>query len=194
MSSKKNEKKYIEYLQSIIENVNTSHSKKYNIEAVSMLLKIPIVDNYKKQCELLIDYVKKNKNKFLKDLIKNTTNDQDICKIMVNSIYTLFYPENFPNKSPINITEKKYRELIELKKKNKISKKQGVILEEAMNKKYCHCLKSLFLQEKFFQTIKNNYVPQNVYPICMSSIYNSRNIKPPKRVSYSCSKKYAWYN
>ena len=41
MSSKRNEKNYIKYLQSIIENVNTSHSKKYNIEAVSMLLKIP---------------------------------------------------------------------------------------------------------------------------------------------------------
>ena len=108
MSSKKNEKKYIEYLQSIIENINTSHSKKYNIEAVSMLLKLPIVDNYKKQCELLLNFVKKSKNKFLKDLVKNTTNDQNICKIMVNSLYTLFYPEDFPKKSPINITEKKY--------------------------------------------------------------------------------------
>ena len=43
----------------LLENVNTSHSKKYNIEAVSMLLKIPIVGNYKKQCELLLDYIKK---------------------------------------------------------------------------------------------------------------------------------------
>lgn len=193
MSSKKNEKKYIEYLQSIIQNINTVHSKKYNIEAVSMLLKIPIVDDYKKQCKLLLEYIKKSKNDFLKDLVKNTTNEQDICKIMVNSLYTLFYPENFPNKSPIKITEKKYRELIKLKKGGKISKSQNVILEEAMNTKYCHCLKSLFLKEKFFQTVKNSYDPQNVYPICMSSIYSSRNIRPPKRVSYSCSKKYTWY-
>ena len=194
MSSKRNEKNYIKYLQSIIENVNTSHSKKYNIEAVSMLLKIPIVGNYKKQCELLLDYIKKSKHRFLKDLVKNTTNDQDICKIMVNSLYTLFYPEKFPKKSPINITEKENKKYIELKKKNKISRKKDLILQEAMNKKYCHCLKSLFLQDKFFQIVKNNHSPQNAYPICMASIYNSRNIKPPKRVSYSCSKKYSWYN
>ena len=63
-----------------------------------------------------------------------------------------------------------------------------------MNKKYCHCLKSLFLQDKFFQIVKNNHSPQNAYPICMASIYNSRNIKPPKGYLTLVVKKYSWYN
>ena len=56
MSSKKSDQQYIKYLQSIIENVNVSHSKKYNIQAVAMLLNIPIVSNYNEQCSLIINY------------------------------------------------------------------------------------------------------------------------------------------
>ena len=59
MSSKKSDQQYIKYLQSIIENVNVSHSKKYNIQAVAMLLNIPIVSNYNEQCSLIINYLKK---------------------------------------------------------------------------------------------------------------------------------------
>ena len=92
MSSKRNEKNYIKYLQSIIENVNTSHSKKYNIEAVSMLLKIPIVGNYKKQCESIRHI--KSRHRFLKDLVKNTINDQTYVKLRLIHFYIVL-SENF---------------------------------------------------------------------------------------------------
>ena len=95
MSSKRNEKNYIKYLQSIAENVNTSHSKKYNIEAVSMLLKIPIVGNYKKQCELLLDYIKKSRHRFLKDLVKNTIMIKIYIKLWLIHFIHCFILKNF---------------------------------------------------------------------------------------------------
>ena len=57
MSSKKSDQHYIKYLQSIIENVNVSHSKKYNIQAVAMF-NILTVSDYNEQCSLIINYLK----------------------------------------------------------------------------------------------------------------------------------------
>ena len=194
MSSKKSDQHYIKYLQSIIENVNVSHSKKYNIQAVAMLLNIPIVSDYNEQCSLIINYLKKNNNSFIKNLLKNTVYNKQICNILVNSLYTIFYPDYLNRKAPIKISEKKYLDLIKQYKDKTITKKNSKILSEAMNVKYCHCLKKIYLKNQFTKYIINSDKSSiSGYPLCMSSIYNKRNIKPPFKVSHSCREKYKWY-
>jgi hypothetical protein len=197
MSSKRSDEEYIKYLQKIIENANVKHSKKYNIESVALLLNIPIVSDYNEQCALIIEDLnkKKRRNKFITDLLKITKDKEDVCYILIQSLYSLFYPTKFPKKSPIKISEKEYLRLIQQQQQNKISKKNKNILKEAMNVKYCHCLKKIYLKNQFEKYI-NNSKKSNIsaYPLCMTSVYKSRNIKPPFKVSHSCRERYEWYN
>ena len=110
-------------------------------------------------------------------------------------MYSLFYPTKFPKKSPIKISEKEYLRLIQEQQQNKISKKNKKNLKEAMSVKYCHCLKKIYLKNQFDKYI-NNSTKSNIsaYPLCMTSVYKSRNIKPPFKVSHLCREKYKWYN
>ena len=76
--------------------------------------------------------------------------------------------------------KKRYKELIQMKKSKKISKKNNKILDNELQKKYCKCIKTL--KKKYS---KKSKVYKNKYGICMNSIYNTKyyiNISIPYRV------------
>ena len=80
-----------------------------------------------------------------------------------------------------NISDKKYKELIQKKKNKSISKNQNKILESELNKKYCKCIKTL--KKKY---PKNSRTYKGKFGICMNSIYKNRGFDPPYNVSNLC--------
>ena len=79
------------------------------------------------------------------------------------------------------ISKTKYKELIKKRQHHKkLSLKQRKQLDEALFVNYCSCIKSL----KYDQKVKD-YLE---YPVCMSSIYKKRGLKPPKGVTIKCGK------
>mgnify|MGYP000082218985 CR=1 FL=1 len=78
----------------------------------------------------------------------------------------------------MKISEKKYKQLLTKKRsKKKMTKKEKKMLNDSMYIKYCKCL-------KHFEYKKD----KRGYPICMSSIYTKRKVKPPKNASTRCKK------
>lgn len=186
--------------------VSKSNNRLYNSQAVARLLDLEEKTDLKEQCHDIVNYLssKRGTNPVIDRLLSNFDDsalsehvvDEDICKTLVNVLYQLFNPESFPDKAPIRITNKRYYSLIDKYKDGSITKKEKKILHNALNIKYCHCVKSLFIKESFDTFIKGNNKKDdkyNRYAICMSSIYKNRNIKPPFKVSYSCREKYNWY-
>ena len=66
-----------------------------------------------------------------------------------------------------------------LKNKKKLTKRNRKLLDKTMNKKYCSCVK------KVRKTLNKRQIGAE-YPICTKSIYNNRNIKPPKNKYKNC--------
>ena len=86
-----------------------------------------------------------------------------------------------------NISDKKYKELIQIKKKKSISKGQNKILESELNKKYCKCIKTL---KKKYPKKSSTY--KGKFGICMNSIYKNRGFDPPYNVSNLCKLYYSF--
>jgi hypothetical protein len=89
------------------------------------------------------------------------------------------------NKKPLKdaklLSKKEYESLLlKKKKKQKLTKKQKKQLDHNLFIKYCQCIKSLKNNTNFKKGLE--------YPICMSSIYTKRNIKPPKNIKKKCKK------
>lgn len=171
-------------------------SKLYNISAVSKMLGLPHKESYKQQCDQIMDFLesKKTSNKAIKILLDKIGDNRDsMCNILVNSLYELFNPESLPKKAPIKITKDEYIDLLEKKEQNKISYEENELLDEALNCKYCFCVKKLYLKNQFKQFIKDEEPKYNAYAVCMNSVYRNRDINPPFKVSHSCREKYEWY-
>ena len=98
---------------------------------------------------------------------------------------------------------KKYKKLIQQKKKRKLSKKNKKILDRTLKKKLCKCIKGVRYSNKRSNNkpSNSNNKPNNSnkrsnkklkkgseYPICLSSIYTKRGFKPPKRAIKGCKK------
>ena len=79
------------------------------------------------------------------------------------------------------LSQDKYIELIEKKKKKTITKKENKLLEEELFKKYCKCIKTLKKSKN-----KNPKLYSGKYGICMNSLYKNRKFKPPYNVSKKC--------
>lgn len=77
------------------------------------------------------------------------------------------------------ISQKKYQKLLKDNKNKKLTKKNRKLLNKTLNKKYCSCVK------KVRRTL-NKKQKGAEYPICTKSIYNNRNIKPPKNKNNNC--------
>ena len=78
----------------------------------------------------------------------------------------------------MKISEKKYKQLLTNKRsKKRLTKKEKKQLNDSMYIKYCKCL-------KHFEYKKD----KRGYPICMSSVYTKRKVKPPKNASTRCKK------
>lgn len=168
----------------------------YNISAVSKMLGLSTKGSYSQQCDTILEYLrtKSSTNKAIKTLLDNAGDDRDtMCNILVNSLYELFSPNSVPKKAPIQISQEEYMSLIKKKKEEDITYEENETLDEALNCKYCHCVKKLYLKNQFQLFIKEEEPKYNPYAICMSSIYKNRDIKPPFKVSHSCREKYDWY-
>ena len=79
------------------------------------------------------------------------------------------------------LSQDKYIELIEKKKKKTITKKENKILEDELFKKYCKCIKTIKRSK--------NKSPKSFfdkYGICMNSLYKNRKFIPPYNVSKKC--------
>ena len=182
------------YMNRLKFTIKRSDDREYNIQAVAKMLGLPNDKSYKTQCRLIINYLeqKKSSNEFIKELLANIP-EKNACDLLVKTLYELLSPKTVPSKAPIKISETKYKKLINEKKTGSISRENDSILTEALNCKYCHCVKKLYLKNNFERYINNNEPKYNPYAICMSSIYKNRNIKSPNRVSFSCREKYDWY-
>ena len=79
----------------------------------------------------------------------------------------------------MNISEKTYNKLLDMKKnKKKLSKSQQRNLDKALHIKYCKCVKTL----KYGQ--KNTAA----YGICTNSVYKNRGFEMPPRATKNCNK------
>lgn len=188
-------KEQTNYLKRLNFNIKRSTDKTYNSQAVAKALGIKSNLPYKRQCTLILDFLKKRKrdNPIITELLNKSIGPQQICNVLVDVLYNLLQPDKFPFKAPIIITQTKYNELIEKYQKKKLRPRERQILNESLNIKYCFCIKKLYLKFLFNENILNKKNKYNEYGICMNSIYKSRKIKPPKKVSRKCVKKYNWY-
>uniref|UniRef100_A0A6C0JDD3 Uncharacterized protein n=1 Tax=viral metagenome TaxID=1070528 RepID=A0A6C0JDD3_9ZZZZ len=184
------------YMEKIKFVVKKKKNMTYNIQAVAKMLGLPNKESYDNQCRLIISFLesKRTENIVIDKLLNEVSGSKDLCDILVKSLYELFSPEDFPKKSPIQISEKKYKELIQKKKDGSIEVGEELVLDEALNCKYCHCVKKLYLQNKFNKFINNTEPKYNPYAICLSSIYKNRDIDVPSKISYKCRDKYTWYS
>jgi len=79
------------------------------------------------------------------------------------------------------LSQDKYIELIEKKKKKTITKKENKLLEDELFKKYCKCIKTIKRPKN-----KSPKTYFDKYGICMNSLYKNRKFKPPYNVSKKC--------
>ena len=77
------------------------------------------------------------------------------------------------------MSDKKYNKFIKQNKKGKLSLKNYKKLSKELNRKYCKCIQAVRSTLK-----KSNKGAE--YPICTSSIYTKRGIKPPKDKNKKC--------
>lgn len=199
MSKEKKDKKEYDKQRQYIDKINfvvkKSTNKTYNIQAVAKMLGLPSNLDYHNQCRIIIAHLNREAitNKVVNEMIESIGYTENMCDVLVETLYRLFSPDSFPAKAPIEISEEIYKELLTKKKNNIISDSEDMALSEALNCKYCHCVKSLYLKNQFMKYIVNKEPEYNPYAICMTSIYKNRNITPPEKVSFSCRDKYQWY-
>ena len=183
------------YLKFLDYTIKISNNKEYNTQAVAKILDLPSNRPYNVQCRIIVSFLKKRAetNVVIRELLQKKKTNKNICEFLVQTLFSLFNPKNFPKKAPILISETKYKNLIKKSKNNTINREEKKDLDEALNIKYCHCIKKLYLKNIFLENILDKKAKYNPYAICMSSIYKNRNITPPKKASYTCREKYKWY-
>ncbi|GAG96994.1 unnamed protein product, partial [marine sediment metagenome] len=95
---------------------------------------------------------------------------------------------------PIPISNELYQELLYKKKNNNfIDNDNKNLLNNSLYIKLCHCIKKIFLKNKFLKNIFNIKRKYNEYPICINSIYKKRNFKPPTDSKTKCYNNFNWY-
>ena len=168
-------------------------SQKYKMQAVAKMLDLEDDLPYQQQCNLIISHLNKigKKNKQVKYLLENI-DDKDTCDILINILYDMFNQDTLDDIS-IDITQKEYKNLIKKYQEKKITKKEKATLFKALNIKYCKCIKKLYLKDNYELLINGDKSNYNRYAVCINSIYKNRQIKPPKKISFSCKSKYNWY-
>jgi len=75
------------------------------------------------------------------------------------------------------VSKKRYNMLLQKKKR---TKKENKDLDRALFVNYCKCIKKIKYAKDYKQGVE--------YPICMSSVYKQRGIKPPKDVTKKCKR------
>ena len=79
------------------------------------------------------------------------------------------------------VSKKRYTDLLKKKTmRKKMDKKDKKELDKALFVNYCKCIKKL--------KDSKDYQEGAEYPICMTSVYKNRGLKPPKDVAKKCKR------
>lgn len=177
-------------------SVIKSRNKNYNIKQVANILNIPYTDN-RNTCQDIYDYLlkeSKNSNSLEYFLEKFNPSDKDFCNTLINTLYELFHPSDMKLHSPIKISKKQYKSLVDKRKAGKrMSKEENKLLDEALYIKFCHCIKKLYIKNVIDYQFFNKELKYNPYAICTSSIYKNRDFDVPPSAAINCSKTFDWY-
>lgn len=99
------------------------------------------------------------------------------------SLKAIYKPKKSKKRSiKYKLSQDKYIELIEKKKKKTITKKENKLLDDELFKKYCKCIKTI---KRSKNKSPKSYFDK--YGICMNSLYKNRKFKPPYNVSKKCN-------
>ena len=177
-------------------SVKKSKDKNYNIKEVAKILGLSPKGTHRSICndiyEHLLNFKENEAVKYF--LSKFDRNSDNFCNILTDALYELFKrPSSGGIKSPININEKEYKELIKKRKQSKISKSDKIKLDKALHIKFCYCIKKLYIKNTMRQAFFNTEPKYNPYAICTSSIYKKREFNVPPSAARKCRKKYKWY-
>jgi len=177
--------------------VKKSTDKMYNIKEVAKILKVDYSGTFEEICENIYKHLLKYKRKPAIKYFLSKFNKEDLgfYNILIDSLYELFFPSLLSKKSPINITEAKYKRLIKERKKERpnINIRDNILLDNALHIKFCHCIKKLYLKNIIRQEFSNIKGKYNPYAICTSSIYKNRDFNVPPSAARKCRKSYDWY-
>lgn len=168
-----------------------------NLQAVAEMLGLQSKYNKQTLCRMIIDYLKKQAptNANIKYILEHSSDDASVCQTMVEALYLVFKPYQIPNSSPMNISNKVYKELLEKVKNGiKLTSSETAELDEALNVKYCYCAKRLYIKNKLTDYISGQPSVYSPYAICAASIYKNRHIDMPPNLARNCKVKYSWYN
>ena len=78
------------------------------------------------------------------------------------------------------VSKKRYTNLLKKKtQKKRMTPKDRKELDKALFVNYCKCIKKIKYSKEFQKGLE--------YPICMSSVYTKRGIKPPRNVTKQCN-------
>ena len=81
------------------------------------------------------------------------------------------------------VSKKRYSNLIKKKKSRKrMTKRDEKDLDLALFVNYCKCIKKLKYSKDYEKGLE--------YPICISSVYKKRGLKPPKDITKKCKQYY----
>ena len=78
------------------------------------------------------------------------------------------------------VSKKRYTNLLKKKtQKKRMTPKDRKELDRALFVNYCKCIKKIKYSKEFQKGLE--------YPICMSSVYTKRGIKPPGNITKQCN-------
>lgn len=176
-----------------------------DVKHISQLLNIPLINGNGKSKtieELFIDIcqkITKYSSKMVKSLIQDLYQDKVVCSVETGYVFTkiiknILYPNKFPEKSPMIISDELNKRLLTLKKKKLLSNTtEQELLRETLHSKLCHCIKGMLIKNKFRKDVLNKNSQYNPYAICTQSVYKNRGFRVPKKTVRKCPVDFDWY-
>ena len=176
-----------------------------DVKHISQLLNISLKDShgeFKNLEQMFVDIcqkITKYSSKKMRSLLEDLLQEKSSCSVQTGYIITkiiknILYPNRFPKKSPMLITNQLDRKLISLKKKGVLSNTtEQELLRESLHSKLCHCIKSMLIHNKFKKEVLNRQTKYNPYAICTQSVYKNRGFRVPKKSVRKCPNDYDWY-
>lgn len=176
-----------------------------DVKDISQLLNISLRDDQgkgKTMDQLMIDICHKvsdHSSSKMKSLLKDLLPGPQYCSVQTGYIITkiiknILYPQKFPKKSPMLITEELNQKLISLKKRRTLSHTtEQELLRETLHSKLCHCIKGMLIKNKFRKDVLNKSSEYNPYAVCTQSVYKNRGFSVPKKTVRKCPTDYNWY-
>ena len=151
------------------------------VKKVAQILRIPIknksLDTLKQEIHNII--IDSYTPTFKRILLSAGYNDISSAPhdYVIRLIYKCIQPNEFSNKTKLDISEKYYKELIELKKQKTIDPSKESVLKKSMEKKFDHCYKRfIFISTFLTKLVKKDGPLYNPITLCKYSIYTQRGI------------------